>query len=331
MADLRMTKTSVGKWNSDNMVNKTWIKSGTIIVLNYNGARLLQKYLANVVETTHHTKVSTRVVVADNGSTDDSQKVVASVTGAEWLTLGQNYGFGDGNNRAVAQIKCDVVILLNSDVDPDKYFLDPLYDALSNEDIFAASSRQLIHGRAKSYYSGGTVGEWSAGLLRHRPLEEMYPKPLKNVPTFYPDGGASAYNREKYMEIGGFSPIYQPFYWEDADLGMRGWHRAWQSLYVPNSQVDHFHETTISKMVSRSTKQAIGWQGIFLFTWSNIDSLSMLLTHLFWLPLHILNALLTGRLFRIYGLYLALTKLNMLSRSHHHKLSTAQIIALTNK
>lgn len=86
-----------------------------IVILNWNGVGHLRRYLPSVVQAAPS---GVEVVVADNGSTDDSLAVLA----AEFPTvrvvrLDRNYGFAGGYNRALAQIKADYYVLLNSDVE----------------------------------------------------------------------------------------------------------------------------------------------------------------------------------------------------------------------
>ena len=84
-----------------------------VVILNYNGQDLLAQFLPSVVQ--HST--GAEIYVADNGSSDQSLTVLqARFPGVKILALGANLGFCGGYNTALAQIRADYYVLLNSDV-----------------------------------------------------------------------------------------------------------------------------------------------------------------------------------------------------------------------
>ncbi len=89
-----------------------------VIILNWNGAALLKEYLPQVVANTN--PETARVIVADNGSTDDSRKILEEqFPDVETLYFDRNYGFAEGYNRAIEHYRdYQYVVLLNSDVAP---------------------------------------------------------------------------------------------------------------------------------------------------------------------------------------------------------------------
>lgn len=86
-----------------------------IVILNWNGSDMMRKYLPSVI-----TNSIGDVIVADNASTDDSLKMLASeFPTLRTIVLDKNYGFAEGYNRALAQLKdeYEYLVLLNSDVE----------------------------------------------------------------------------------------------------------------------------------------------------------------------------------------------------------------------
>ena len=76
----------------------------SIIILNWNGAEMLRRYLPSVIE--HTTLPDCEIIVADNGSSDESIKVLQSeFSNVRLIILDQNYGFAEGYNQALKQIE----------------------------------------------------------------------------------------------------------------------------------------------------------------------------------------------------------------------------------
>ena len=103
--------------------------------------------------------------------------------------------------------------------------------------------------------TGLTQGWWQDGSLkvRHRidpAIGDLYP-------CFYGGGGSCAFDRRKFLELGGFDELLAPFYMEDTDLGYAAWKRGWQVLYQPRSIVYHEHRGTIGRHFSEARIQAV--------------------------------------------------------------------------
>lgn len=99
-----------------------------VIILNWNGAKLLKEYLPQVIENTN--PAIARVIVADNGSTDNSRELLEhEFPTVETLYFDKNYGFAEGYNRALkAYCHYTYTVLLNSDAAPAKGWIDSLYE-----------------------------------------------------------------------------------------------------------------------------------------------------------------------------------------------------------
>ena len=94
-----------------------------VVILNYNGASMLERFLPSVIKYSP----GAEIVVADNASTDDSVAVVENKFPAvRVVRLNKNYGFADGYNRALEQVDAEYYLLLNSDVEVTEGWLEPL-------------------------------------------------------------------------------------------------------------------------------------------------------------------------------------------------------------
>ena len=111
-----------------------------IVILNWNGRDYLERFLPSLVSRTP----GAGIVVADNGSTDDSVRFLErSYPQVELLRLDRNYGYAEGYNRALAGLNAEYFVLLNSDVEVTEGWLDPLVRTLDGDGSVAAVSPKI--------------------------------------------------------------------------------------------------------------------------------------------------------------------------------------------
>jgi O-antigen biosynthesis protein len=255
-------------------------RNASIVIPNWNGKELLEKYLPSVVKAME-ARPGSEAIVVDNGSTDGSAEFVADkFPQVKLLRLNQNLGFGGGSNAGVKEARHDIVVLLNSDMRVEADFLAPLLDGFADPDVFAVACQIFFSDPARIREETGlTEGWWQQGALRVRHRADDRVNEL--FPCFYGGGGSCAFDREKFLELGGFDSLYEPFYLEDTDLGYRAWKRGWKVLYQPASVVYHEHRGTIGRMFHGEHIQAVLKKNYILFTWKNIHDFRMLVSHFF--------------------------------------------------
>ena len=250
----------------------------SIVIPNWNGRDLLEKYLHSVVEAAQAVPGS-EVIVVDNGSTDGSAEFLHDYfPDVRLVALEKNLGFGGGSNVGFRAARNDVVVLLNSDMRVDRGLLKPLLDGFGDEQVFAVSCQIFFSDPSKPREETGlTQGWWENGALRVRHRIDGAVTEL--FPCFYGGGGSCAFDRRKVLELGGFDEILRPFYLEDTDLGYQAWKRGWKVLYQPASVVYHEHRGTIGKKFSTGYIQSILHKNFALFCWKNIHEWPRLLGH----------------------------------------------------
>jgi GT2 family glycosyltransferase/glycosyltransferase involved in cell wall biosynthesis len=257
-------------------------RSASVVIPNWNGRDLLEKYLPSVVEAMDGDPAN-EVIVVDNGSADGSAEFVRShFPSVRLLALDRNLGFGGGSNAGFQAARNDIVVLLNSDMRVDREFLPPLLEAFTDEQVFAVGCQIFFSDPTKVREETGlTQGWWESGGLRVR--HRIDPTVQSAYPCSYPGGGSSAFDRRKFLELGGFDPLLSPFYLEDTDLGYMAWKRGWKVLYEPRSIVFHEHRGTIGKTFSRRHIDLVLKKNFILFCWKNIHQWKMVFSHIFFL------------------------------------------------
>lgn len=129
-----------------------------VIILNWNGAKLLREFLPSVCATTNADIAD--VIVADNGSTDDSLEILArEFPAVKVLALDKNYGFAEGYNRAIKATGYKYTVLLNSDVKTGEGWLEPLYDYCEkNQEVAACQPKILSYTEPDKFEYAGAAG-----------------------------------------------------------------------------------------------------------------------------------------------------------------------------
>lgn len=256
--------------------------AASVVIPNWNGRDLLEKYLPSVVEALTGNPRN-EVVVVDNGSSDGSAEFLAErFPTVRVLALEKNLGFGGGSNYGFRHARNDIVVLLNSDMRVAPDFLAPLLQGFRDENVFAVSCQIFFSDPGKKREETGLTHFWWAqgGLrVRHVIDDEI----VASFPCSYAGGGSSAFDRRKFLELGGFDRLFHPFYLEDTDLGFLAWKRGWKVLYAPCSKVWHEHRGTIGRNFSRTYVDDIVRKNLILFCWKNVHEPLRLLGHVAYL------------------------------------------------
>lgn len=254
-------------------------RSASFVIPNWNGRDLLEKYLPSVLAAAGYDE-NNEVIVVDNGSADGSAAFVREhFPQVRLLALPQNLGFGGGSNLGIREARNDIVVLLNSDMRVDPGMLPPLLAAFDDEKVFSVTCQIFFSDPAKRREETGlTHVWWSGGMPRVRHVvEEGIQRPF---PCFYGGGGSTAFDRRKFLELGGFDHLLAPFYLEDTDLGFLAWKRGWKVLYQSASHVWHEHRGTIGKNFKRAYIENTIRKNLLLFCWKNIHEPRRLAEHL---------------------------------------------------
>jgi GT2 family glycosyltransferase/glycosyltransferase involved in cell wall biosynthesis len=251
-------------------------QSASVVIPNWNGRDLLEKYLPSVI-TALSGHPDNEVVVVDNGSTDGSAQFVRErFPQVKLLALETNLGFGGGSNAGFRAAKNDIVVLLNSDMRVEPDFLAPLLEGFHDPRVFAVSCQIFFSDPSKKREETGlTQGWWGDGGLRVR--HRLDDKLTERMPCFYGGGGSCAFDRHKFLELGAFDELLAPFYLEDTDMGYQAWKRGWWVYYEPRSIVWHEHRGTIGKKFSQEYIQGVLKKNFILFVWKNISDWRKLL------------------------------------------------------
>lgn len=221
------------------------MKDTAVIILNWNGADMMRRFLPEVVRSTPAEEAD--VIVADNGSTDNSLQVLAEeFPSVKVIVLDKNYGFAEGYNRALASVEHEYAVLLNSDVATSDGWLDALKAEMrDNADVAACQPKILSAERRNMFEYAGACGGY---LDRHGypycrgrifgTVEEDRGQYDTSADVAWASGAALMVRRKEYLAAGGLDGAFFA-HMEEIDLCWRLRLRGFRVRVVPASKVYH--------------------------------------------------------------------------------------------
>ncbi|WP_018337302.1 glycosyltransferase family 2 protein [Butyricimonas synergistica] len=220
-------------------------KRVAVVILNWNGEKLLREFLPSVIRNTN--PELGRVIVVDNHSSDNSWECLErEFAGVERVLFEDNFGFAGGYNRAIGMIEAEYVVLLNSDVEVAPGWLEPLVDALDRDRQVVAVQPKILAYREKGKFeyagaSGGFIDYLGFPFCRGRVLDStefdtgQYDDEKE---VFWATGAALCIRREQYMASGGLDEVFFA-HMEEIDLCWRLKNSGYILKVVPSSVVYH--------------------------------------------------------------------------------------------
>lgn len=223
-----------------------------IVILNWNGAEMLKKYLPSVLQ---YSKDEAVVYVADNASTDDSIALLKEqFPEVRLILLEKNWGFAEGYNKALEQVDAEYYLLLNSDIEVTPGWLSPLLRFMdSHEEVAACQPKLLsIFQRDSFEYAGacgGYLDRYGYPFCRGRVFDVVekdhgqYDEPAK---VHWATGAALLVRARIYKEVGGLDGRFFA-HQEEIEMCWRMRIRGYQIYCLPESKVYHVGGGTLPK------------------------------------------------------------------------------------
>ena len=235
------------------------MKKLLVVILNWNGVGMLQKFLPGVMKYSQGEGVE--VCVADNGSTDESVAwLQAYCPDVRLIVLDKNYGFADGYNKALEQVEAEYVVLLNSDVEVTPRWLEPMVTYMDAHPEVAACQPKIRAERNKEYFeyagaAGGYIDKYGYPFCRGR-IFDIVEKDQGQydtvAPIFWATGAALFIRLKDYREAGGLDGRFFA-HMEEIDLCWRLRARGRKLVCIPQSIVYHVGAATLKKENPRKT------------------------------------------------------------------------------
>lgn len=254
----------------------------SIVIPTWNGRELLEMSIPPLRAALAAYGPGGEIIVVDNGSEDDTRAWLASEHAeVRVIALPTNEGFAGATNRGARDALHPTVIMLNNDMVVEPDFILPLLQAMDEEPTaFGVSCQIDFIDKGKPRWETGKVhARWKWGAITLFHLDRWQDDNL--YPVFFAGGGASAYDRAKFLALEGFDEaVFSPVYIEDVELGYRAWKRGWPSLFAPKSLVHHKHRGTTRRLWSEDKIYSFFVKNLAALVWKNVGDWRLLRAHL---------------------------------------------------
>lgn len=264
-------------------------KKVAVVILNWNGAKLMEEFLPSVMD--YSPAELAEVIVADNGSTDASVDMLKEKFPAvRIIQLDKNYGFAEGYNQALKQIDNEYTVLLNSDVEVTPGWLDAPLAAMEADSTIVAAQPKIRAQRNKDYFeyagaAGGYMDIYGYPYCRGRLLhvvekdEGQYDTPAD---ILWATGACLFIRTTIYKEVGGLDAGFFA-HQEEIDMCWRLRSRGYRLVCTPQSVVYHVGGATLQ--VESPRKTFLNFRNNLLMLYKNLPEkdLKHVMRARFWL------------------------------------------------
>ncbi|WP_026915466.1 glycosyltransferase family 2 protein [Christiangramia portivictoriae] len=228
-----------------------------VVILNWNGKDLLEKFLPSILLYSEDAKV----YVADNHSSDDSVKFLKrNFPQVQVIQNTSNNGYAGGYNEALKQVSEEIIVLLNSDVEVTSSWLAPIVEIFQKEAEVAAIQPKILDYKRKDHFeyagaAGGYLDQFGYPYCRGRifqTTEEDSGQYDNNAEIFWASGACLAIRNSVYQEAGGLDEDFFA-HQEEIDLCWRIQNMGYRIKYAADSVVYHVGGATLSSMDPKKT------------------------------------------------------------------------------
>jgi GT2 family glycosyltransferase len=233
------------------------LKKIAVVILNWNGAKLLEQFLPSIMAYSDDAKI----YVADNASTDTSITIIKEKFPSICIIQNDgNYGFAKGYNIALQQVEEEYYALVNSDVEVTKGWLAPILSIFESEQNIAIIQPKILDYKNKTYFeyagaAGGFIDQYGYPYCRGRIFETIekdngqYDDELE---IFWASGACFFIRKEIYRKLNGFDDDFFA-HQEEIDLCWRAFNMGYKTKYTFKSVVYHVGGATLNESNPKKT------------------------------------------------------------------------------
>lgn len=233
-------------------------KEVAIVILNYNGKVFLEKFLPSILKTAYE---NFRVIIGDNASTDNSIEFLkTNYPEIEVISNKENFGFAGGYNKILERVKSDYFVLLNSDVEVQPNWINPIIALMEADPSIGACQPKILSQKQKEYFeyagaAGGYLDKYGYPFCRGRLFDSVEldtGQYNKNKEVFWASGAALFVRAKVYADYGGLDSDFFA-HMEEIDFCWRLKNAGYKILYCSESVVYHVGGGTLDVINPKKT------------------------------------------------------------------------------
>jgi len=233
------------------------LKKIAVVILNWNGAKLLEQFLPSVTEYSGEAKV----YVADNASTDNSIAVIREKFPLVTIIQNKgNYGFAQGYNTALQQVEEEYYALVNSDIEVTENWLSPILSIFDSEPNIGIIQPKILDYKNKAYFeyagaAGGFIDQFGYPYCRGRIFDNVEKDNGQyddERDIFWASGACFFIRKGIYRELNGFDGDFFA-HQEEIDLCWRAFNLGYKAKYTSKSIVYHVGGATLNESNPKKT------------------------------------------------------------------------------
>lgn len=245
----------------------------SVVIPNYNGRDLLEQNLPLVYNALKSSNIENfEIIIPDDASKDDSVAFIKENYPDIILILNEkNKGFSGNINIGIYKATKNLVFILNSDIQlPSGYFI-PLLSYFEREDTFGVMGG-IVESSNNEVLFAARYPEYSFGKIN--PGKNFISHTTNSLLTFFHSGATALVERTKLLELKGFDEVFDPYYYEDDDLGFRAWRLGYKLYYEHSVSCLHSKSSTINKESKRKV-QLIYKRNKFYYHYLHFDGVEL--------------------------------------------------------
>ena len=252
------------------------MKLVSIVILNWNGKKHLERFLPVLVK--HTTQDGAEIVVADNGSEDDSLEYLKKeFPHIRIIELEINHGFSGGYNRAMEELDARYVLLLNSDIEVTEGWLEPMLELMEKDPAVGACTPKILDYKRKEFFeyagaAGGFMDHLGYPFCRGRIFDHLeidQGQYDQASDLFWGTGACLMIRSDLYRESGGLDEQFFA-HMEEIDLCWRLQRMGYRIRFVPSSKVYHVGGATLQR--GNPFKTFLNFRNNLLLLYKNLPS-----------------------------------------------------------
>ncbi len=265
----------------------------SIVIPTWRGRHLLEAYLPSVIAAEDFYRggwgTSTELIVVEDAGGDDTIQWLRSKYGdrVHMLEHDRNQGFCSACQTGFLHARYPVVLLLNNDVRLEADCIAPMVEHFKDPEVFAVTGK-MLNQKGDSFCNGGKIGQFRRGMWSSYRNYDVLPSARADFSllSFAAIGAFSAYDREKYLKIGGFDSLTAMY--EDVEISYRAWKRGWLVKYEPRSVAYHDARQTMERRYRRRSLDVMSTRSRILMHWILLHDRAMFGMHLTSIALRLL-------------------------------------------